>query len=1305
MRFRKFILWAAIIAAGLVAILLIASVVVIAMEVTINLEAFKDDIEAAATKALGRQVNIDGIIKLVPALWPTVEIQGFRIANPPGWESENFVRIAAFRANIGILPLLQRKIHIEEITGDGIDIRLEAKPDGQKNWIFKKDQGPGSIPKETSESSNGISIAFVEVEELSLYHLNVDYLDSEADQHYEFNLEKLDGQAVADEPLELSMQGAFQKQRYYISVKGDPVAGLFAPKEPWYLQASAEMAGATLNVNGKLDDPLQGKGFDFAFNLSGDRLRAIEQLVGTPLPQIGVYGLSGRLAETQSGYSLSNLKAKIGETDIAGDINANLSEDKPHITAVLKIDTIDAGAFSAESQGNAESETSNPNDSKSESLQLDDLIFSLDILQQIEADIELSIDEVVNTAADIRNFDLKLAIHEGRLTAPMAVTYADVALRGTVDAYTQNEIPVMKIALQAEQTDLGNLAKVLAGAEGIKGHLNKFEINLSSQGNNLQSIIKHLDLMFVIENAALSYGHDTPGKPVSFSLDSTKIALAAGQRMTVDATGKLLDEPFKIRFNGGSLDEYIAGHPWPLDLFAGGGGAKLTLKGIIAPSTDSRGSYFKLQLSGDRISGLSTWLGVSPAAKMSYSAGGQIKLTANGWEMNSLKAHIGKTKLSGELGWKGPVEKSLFSAKLRLADVVVDELERIFEADAPETKKETNSQGATIDMPIFPQQVAINDADIDIAISRINLQPFDITDVSFSSRIRNGFVDQAPFQAAIGNVTFKGAFGLDLRGKIPETKLEVNSSQVDIGNLLQTMNIAEKIDSTVGRLGVKLLAKGHNLSTMLDQSEFKAGMKDGKWILHDPSTKAGLEIQINEGFIRAPPGQPVVLTLDSRIRETPFKIKIETDKLKSFVDHPDKIPLNLKIEGIGVNIGLRSTVTLPIDRRTDQTLSLSLSGERLDSVNKFLDMDLPPFGPYALEGRFDQKESGYYLSDLNVRVSNSEMIGSASLETQGQRPQLNVDLTTKILQINDFKLGDWSLVEGEANETEDGYDVNALLSPEVMRFLNARLSLRVEEVLSGEDKLGSGTFKATLQDGRLVVDPLQLDLPGGSAIVTFAFEPTETDVALEVATRIEQFDYGILARRIKPQSNMNGWLSLDLELKSTAKSLDAIMENAGGYIDFAIVPEDFEAGIFELWAVNLLAAALTQVDSESKSVINCMVFRLNLEEGRVKQEAILVDTTNMQVAGEVKVDFETEKIYMVLDPRAKKPEFFSLATPLKVEGTFKDFDVGVKPGGLVGTAIRFITSPVHVPIRRLFKEKTPTDGKSACAEAMHRPHD
>jgi hypothetical protein len=76
-----------------------------------------------------------------------------------------------------------------------------------------------------------------------------------------------------------------------------------------------------------------------------------------------------------------------------------------------------------------------------------------------------------------------------------------------------------------------------------------------------------------------------------------------------------------------------------------------------------------------------------------------------------------------------------------------------------------------------------------------------------------------------------------------------------------------------------------------------------------------------------------------------------------------------------------------------------------------------------------------------------------------------------------------------------------------------------------------------------------------------------------------------------------------------------------------------------------------------------------------------------------------------LAPKAKRPEFFSLATPIKVEGSFSDFGIGINPGSLIGTAIRFTTSPVFVPLQRFFLENESADGEGACAAAMHRPHD
>ena len=240
-----------------------------------------------------------------------------------------------------------------------------------------------------------------------------------------------------------------------------------------------------------------------------------------------------------------------------------------------------------------------------------------------------------------------------------------------------------------------------------------------------------------------------------------------------------------------------------------------------------------------------------------------------------------------------------------------------------------------------------------------------------------------------------------------------------------------------------------------------------------------------------------------------------------------------------------------------------------------------------------------------------------------------------------------------------------------MRKLDARFDLKVQKVLSGEDKLGSGNLTAGLGKGRFFVDPLQLNIPGGSVNMAFAYEPTENDAALEARANIEELDFGILARRIKPETKMGGWLSLDIDLNSRAESLETIMQHANGTIDFAVVPENLEADLFELWAVNLLTSVLPQLDSEETSKVNCAVFRFDLKDGEMKSDAIFADTTKMQVGGEAKVNFT-------------------------------DYKVGVKPGGLIGTAVRFITSPVVVPIQRVFTEKVAADGKAACSAAMHR---
>ena len=69
-------------------------------------------------------------------------------------------------------------------------------------------------------------------------------------------------------------------------------------------------------------------------------------------------------------------------------------------------------------------------------------------------------------------------------------------------------------------------------------------------------------------------------------------------------------------------------------------------------------------------------------------------------------------------------------------------------------------------------------------------------------------------------------------------------------------------------------------------------------------------------------------------------------------------------------------------------------------------------------------------------------------------------------------------------------------------------------------------------------------------------------------------------------------------------------------------------------------------------------------------------------------------------PTPKKAEYFSLATPVEVTGKFTDFGVGIQAGGLAGTVVKFIASPVTATLQRLVGKELPADGKDVCGMSI-----
>jgi uncharacterized protein involved in outer membrane biogenesis len=225
-------------------------------------------------------------------------------------------------------------------------------------------------------------------------------------------------------------------------------------------------------------------------------------------------------------------------------------------------------------------------------------------------------------------------------------------------------------------------------------------------------------------------------------------------------------------------------------------------------------------------------------------------------------------------------------------------------------------------------------------------------------------------------------------------------------------------------------------------------------------------------------------------------------------------------------------------------------------------------------------------------------------------------------------------------------------------------------------------------------------LPGGEAALELSLQATEEEYAATLRTQIENFDYGVFARRIKPDTDMAGKFSVDVDLASQGEALSLIDDNANGYFDFVIWPETLRSGIFDLWTTNLFFAVLPVLNLQTQSKVNCLVGRLDVKDGVMKPNLLFMDTTRTQVKGKGTINFRTERIKLRLMPRSKRPKFFSLSTPVVVEGSFADFGIGLRPHDVLGTVVRMMATVVLVPGQYITQGVRPGVDTKKCQQAM-----
>ncbi|MDJ0788032.1 MAG: AsmA family protein [Myxococcota bacterium] len=493
-----------------------------------------------------------------------------------------------------------------------------------------------------------------------------------------------------------------------------------------------------------------------------------------------------------------------------------------------------------------------------------------------------------------------------------------------------------------------------------------------------------------------------------------------------------------------------------------------------------------------------------------------------------------------------------------------------------------------------------------------------------------------------------------------------------------------------------------------------------------------VELRLDELRGAIPRDHEMTLSAHGFLDALPFELGLRSDPLTR---ETQAARADLTVEIAGAKLALSgsfrkegseqspSGVVLP-DGSGAAALELELGGERLDSLDPLVRVSLPPLGPWRIAGRLTLVEEGLRVDAASLRVGSSELAPDIRFR-RGEPPRLEVRLTSPRIQLDDFQAEGWSAFgtgtdSADAGAAEDAgvepvptaTDVDesgeptlvdpqdALISARALARLDARVEVDVEQVMSGEERLGAGSLRLSLEGGRLRLDPLRLDVPGGGVELRGGLGVSGEEIDAYVGLDMSGFDYGVLARRLDPESEASGTLHAAVDLRSRGPIGGEFLAGATGHLAFAVFPENLEAGVFDLWAANLLLAALPRLGPPSE--VNCFATWLAVNEGVLVQEDLILDTSSMRVGGRVEVDLTTGTVDVVLAPVSKKPRLFSAATPVRVTGKVEDFSLGVKPRDVAASLFRMAASPLTVPIQRVLRRNLPRDGGEACLATLDR---
>jgi hypothetical protein len=407
----------------------IAAITLAIFIATLDQNKAKKYISAGVSKATGRQLNINGDLKLDLGWISRLSASEIQFQNA-GWSKHpQMAEVGVFDVEIDLWQLVRHfRVVLPTVTVSQPKVVLEKNADGAANWEFR---AAPAVTEPVAPENRG---DFPVIEKLMIKDGMLLFDDQESKTQIELKV-TAEGAGFLEAPVKLKAEGTYQKLPLTLSLDGGSYQNLRSSKEPYPLQINLGAGKLKARIDGNLTEPLAMKGEDVTLDIQGDDMANLYPLIRLVFPSTPPYRLKGRLKHEGDVWSFSNFSGRVGDSDLSGNIRVDTAPKRPFMKADLVsnlLDFDDLAGFIGGKPETAAGETALEEQKEQTAAEKNsdrifpDQRYDLERLRAMDADVQLRAKKILAPKLPIDDLNARLTLNDGVLSfAPAAFGVAN----------------------------------------------------------------------------------------------------------------------------------------------------------------------------------------------------------------------------------------------------------------------------------------------------------------------------------------------------------------------------------------------------------------------------------------------------------------------------------------------------------------------------------------------------------------------------------------------------------------------------------------------------------------------------------------------------------------------------------------------------------------------------------------------------------------------------------------------------------------------------------------------------------------